>query len=76
MDKAKAYPLFIKNRPDVLSGILHSDPGIINYYENFMFMPATSLGESVGRSKPPRRDSSAPRDGVVSAEGHFHRVHA
>jgi hypothetical protein len=35
MDKGKAYPLFTKNRSGVLAGVLHSEPDIINYYENF-----------------------------------------
>lgn len=35
MDKAKAYPLFTKNHPDALAGVLHAEPKIINYYENF-----------------------------------------
>lgn len=35
MDKAKAYPLFVKNHPDALAGVLHVSPGIANYYDNF-----------------------------------------
>ena len=35
MDKAKAYPLFTKNRPDALAGVLHAVPGIANYYDGF-----------------------------------------
>jgi hypothetical protein len=35
MDKAKAYPLFIKNAPDALAGVLHASPNATNYYENF-----------------------------------------
>ena len=35
MDKAKAYPLFTKNHPDALAGVLHAAPGIANYYDGF-----------------------------------------
>ncbi len=35
MDKAKAYPLFAANHPDVLAGVLHATPGVANYYEGF-----------------------------------------
>ena len=35
MDKAKAYPLFVKNAPDALAGVLHAAPNATNYYENF-----------------------------------------
>jgi hypothetical protein len=35
MDKAKAYPLFAKNAPDALAGVLHATPNATNYYENF-----------------------------------------
>lgn len=35
MDKAKAYPLFVKNHPEALAGVLHASPGIANYYDNF-----------------------------------------
>lgn len=35
MDKAKAYPLFAANSPDALAGVLHTNPGITNYYEGF-----------------------------------------
>jgi len=35
MDKAKAYPLFEKNHPDALAGVLHAVPGITNYYDGF-----------------------------------------
>lgn len=35
MDKAKAYPLFTKNHPDALAGVLHASPDITNYYDNF-----------------------------------------
>lgn len=35
MDKAKAYPLFAANSPDALAGVLHTAPGITNYYEGF-----------------------------------------
>jgi hypothetical protein len=35
MDKAKAYPLFTKNHPDALAGVLHAAQGIVNYYDGF-----------------------------------------
>jgi hypothetical protein len=35
LDKAKAYPLFQKDHPDALAGILHAAPNATNYYENF-----------------------------------------
>jgi len=35
MDKAKAYPLFTKNHPDALAGVLHAAPGIANFYDGF-----------------------------------------
>lgn len=35
MDKAKAYPLFTKNHPDALAGVLHAASDITNYYDNF-----------------------------------------
>ncbi len=35
MDKAKAYPLFAASQPDALAGVLHSTPGITNYYDGF-----------------------------------------
>jgi len=35
MDKAKAYPLFARNHPDALAGVLHAVPEITNYYEDF-----------------------------------------
>lgn len=35
MDKAKAYPLFTKNHPDALAGVLHTAPSITNYYDGF-----------------------------------------
>lgn len=35
MDKAKAYPLFVKNQPDALAGVLHSTPDATNYYDGF-----------------------------------------
>lgn len=35
MDKAKAYPLFAANHPDILAGVLHAIPGIANYYDGF-----------------------------------------
>jgi hypothetical protein len=35
MDKAKAYPLLLKAEPDALAGVVHSSPGITNYYKDF-----------------------------------------
>jgi hypothetical protein len=35
LDKAKAYPLFQKDHPDALAGVLHAEPNAVNYYENF-----------------------------------------
>jgi len=35
MDKAKAYPLFQKDCPDALAGVLHAAPNTVNYYDNF-----------------------------------------
>jgi hypothetical protein len=35
MDKAKAYPLLVKEHPDALAGVLHSSPAINNLYEGF-----------------------------------------
>lgn len=35
MDKAKAYPLFAKDCPDALAGVIHHAPDLTNYYENF-----------------------------------------
>ena len=35
LDKAKAYPLFQKNYPDALEGVLHARPNTTNYYDNF-----------------------------------------
>jgi len=35
MDKAKAYPLFQKDHPDALAGVLHTAPNTVNYYDNF-----------------------------------------
>jgi hypothetical protein len=35
LDKAKAYPLFKKNYPDALEGVLHATPNTTNYYDNF-----------------------------------------
>ena len=35
MDKAKAYPLFKKDYPDALAGVLHAAPNTANYYDNF-----------------------------------------
>jgi len=35
LDKAKAYPLFQKNHPDALAGVLHAAPSATNYYDNF-----------------------------------------
>lgn len=38
MDKAKAYPLLIKNEPEALAGVLHVAPGIVCPYENFQVL--------------------------------------
>jgi hypothetical protein len=38
MDKAKAYPLFEKNYPDALEGVLHAAPNTTNYYDNFKLL--------------------------------------
>jgi hypothetical protein len=35
MDKVKAYPLFAEHQPDAVAGVLHAEPGAINYYEDF-----------------------------------------
>jgi len=35
LDKAKAYPLFQKDHPDALAGVLHAEPNAVNHYENF-----------------------------------------
>jgi hypothetical protein len=35
LDKAKAYPLFQKDHPDALAGVLRAEPNAVNYYENF-----------------------------------------
>jgi hypothetical protein len=35
LDKAKAYPLFQKDHPDALAGVLHAGPNATNYYDNF-----------------------------------------
>jgi hypothetical protein len=35
LEKAKAYPLFQKDHPDALAGVLHAVPNAVNYYENF-----------------------------------------
>ena len=35
LDKAKAYPLFQKNYPDALEGVLHATPNTTAYYQNF-----------------------------------------
>ncbi|MGA7392078.1 MAG: hypothetical protein WBW78_05445, partial [Terrimicrobiaceae bacterium] len=35
LDKAKAYPLFQKDHPDALTGVLHAAPNATNYYDNF-----------------------------------------
>jgi hypothetical protein len=35
MDKAKAYPLFEKDYPDALAGVLHAAPNATNYYDKF-----------------------------------------
>jgi hypothetical protein len=35
MDKAKAYPLLVKDAPDALAGVLHAAPALTTYYEGF-----------------------------------------
>jgi hypothetical protein len=35
LDKAKAYPLFQKDYPDALAGVLHAAPSAANYYDKF-----------------------------------------
>jgi hypothetical protein len=35
LDKAKAYPLFQKDHPDALAGVLHAAPSATSYYDNF-----------------------------------------
>jgi hypothetical protein len=35
MDKAKAYPLLVKDAPEALAGVLHSGSVLTNYYEGF-----------------------------------------
>jgi hypothetical protein len=35
LDKAKAYPLFQKDHPDALAGVLHAVPSATSYYDNF-----------------------------------------
>lgn len=35
LDKAKAYPLFQKDHPDALAGVLHATPNATNYYDSF-----------------------------------------
>jgi hypothetical protein len=35
LDKAKVYPLFQKDYPDALAGVLHAAPNTVNYYDNF-----------------------------------------
>ncbi len=35
LDKAKAYPLFQKDHPDALAGVLHAAPNTTTHYENF-----------------------------------------
>ena len=35
LDKVKAYPLFQKDHPDALAGVLHAAPNATNYYDNF-----------------------------------------
>lgn len=35
MDKAKAYPLLVKEHPGALAGVLHSSPALNNLYEGF-----------------------------------------
>ena len=38
MDKAKAYPLFEKDYPDALAGVLHAAPNTTNYYDKFKLL--------------------------------------
>ena len=38
MDKAKAYPLFEKDYPDALAGVLHAAPNATNYYDKFKLL--------------------------------------
>jgi hypothetical protein len=38
MDKAKAYPLFEKDYPDALAGVLHAAPNATNYYNKFKLL--------------------------------------
>ena len=38
MDKAKAYPLFEKDYPDALEGVLHAAPNATNYYDKFRLL--------------------------------------
>ena len=38
MDKAKAYPLFEKDSPDALAGVLHAAPNATNYYDKFKLL--------------------------------------
>ena len=35
MDKAKAYPLLVKEAPEALAGVLHAAPALTTYYEGF-----------------------------------------
>ena len=35
LDKAKAYPLFKKDHPDALAGVLHEGPSATSYYDDF-----------------------------------------
>jgi hypothetical protein len=38
MDKAKAYPLFEKDYPDAIAGVLHAAPNTTNYYDKFKLL--------------------------------------
>ncbi len=38
VDKAKAYPLFEKDYPDALEGVLHAEPNATNYYDKFRLL--------------------------------------
>ena len=38
MDKAKAYPLFERDYPDALAGVLHAAPNATNYYDKFKLL--------------------------------------
>ena len=48
LDKAKAYPLFQKDHPDALAGVLHAAPNNTNYYDNFKVTTRQAIGSQVG----------------------------